>query len=73
MIDKTIKYVLGLLLAFAPAAICAQYTHPSKIESEAFQQEMSATMPDGEMLQSARTHNKVREQYETCRSATSSA
>lgn len=63
MIKKSNRYLLGLLLAFMPAAICAQYTHPSQVETEEYNQASYADMVNGKKSKSAKSH-KVREQYE---------
>lgn len=63
MTNKSNRYILGLLLAFMPAAICAQYTHPSQVETEEYNQASYADMVSGKKSKSAKSH-KVREQYE---------
>lgn len=55
--------MLGLLLAFMPAAICAQYTHPSQIETGTYDQTSYADMVNGKKSKHSKSHN-VREQYE---------
>lgn len=55
--------MLILLLAFAPVAVFAQYTHSSQIETGTYDQTSYADMVSGKKSKHAKSHN-VREQYE---------
>ena len=63
MAGKSIRYALGLLLAFVPAAICAQYTQPSQTENGVYNQGSYDDMINGKKAKKGKAHN-VREQYQ---------
>ncbi len=63
MIKKPNKYALGLLLAFLPAAICAQYNKSSYDASEAYNQTSYTDMVNGTKPKQAKRY-KLRDQYE---------
>ena len=55
--------MLGLLLAFVPAAICAQYTQPSQAEKEGYNQASYADMVKGKKSKPDKHYN-LSKQYE---------
>lgn len=63
MTKNSIRYALGLLLAFVPAAICAQYTQPVQTGNGAYTQSSYADMISGKKAKKNKVPN-VREQYE---------
>lgn len=63
MIYQSSRYVLGLLLALVPAAICAQYNKSSYDASEAYNQTSYTDMVNGTKPKQAKRY-KLRDQYE---------
>ena len=63
MIYQSSKYVLGLLLALLPAAICAQYNQSSDDANEAYYQTSYTDLINGTKPKQAKRY-KLRDQYE---------